>query len=175
LLIAGEYLENAIDLYKYQIFEKLSFFYANFKNFIFLGRHISYPLALEAALKLKEIAYVFSQAYPAGELKHGPLALVDAETPVCIFSHPDPAIYQKILSNAQEVVSRKGRILAFCFEGQDELKNLAEHAFVFPVLHPHLAVIAMSGIMQLLMYSIAKARGCDIDRPRNLAKSVTVE
>jgi len=175
LLVAGEYLENAIDSYKYQIFDKLSFYYANFNAFIFLGRHITYPLALEAALKLKEIAYVFSQAYPAGELKHGPLALVDAQVPVCIFSHPDPVIYQKILSNAQEVAARKGRILAFCFEDQKELKALSEHAFVFPRMHAHLAVIAMTGVMQLLMYSIAKARGCEIDRPRNLAKSVTVE
>lgn len=175
LLVAGEFLENGIDSYKHQIFEKLASFYANFDTFIFLGRHISYPFALEAALKLKEIAYVFSQAYPAGELKHGPLALVDDQTPVCIFSHPDPAIYQKILSNAQEVASRKGRILSFSFEGQKELQTLSEHSFVFPIIHPHLSVIAMTGVMQILMYAIAKARGCEIDRPRNLAKSVTVE
>jgi len=175
LLVAGEFLENGIDTYKHQIFEKLASFYANFDTFIFLGRHISYPFALEAALKLKEIAYVFSQAYPAGELKHGPLALVDDQTPVCIFSHPDPAIYQKILSNAQEVASRKGRILSFSFEGQKELQTLSEHSFVFPTIHPHLSVIAMTGVMQILMYAIAKARGCEIDRPRNLAKSVTVE
>ncbi len=175
LLVAGEFLENGIDSYKHQIFEKLAPFYANFDTFIFLGRHISYPFALEAALKLKEIAYVFSQAYPAGELKHGPLALVDDQTPVCIFSHPDPAIYQKILSNAQEVASRKGRILSFSFEGQKELQTLSEHSFVFPTIQPHLSVIAMTGVMQILMYAIAKARGCEIDRPRNLAKSVTVE
>lgn len=175
LLIAAEFLENGIDTYKYQIFEKLAFFYANFNTFIFLGRHISYSFALEAALKLKEIAYVFSQAYPAGELKHGPLALVDRETPICIFSHPDPVLYQKILSNAQEVASRKGRILSFSFEGQKELQALSEHSFVFPVVHPHLSVVAMTGVMQILMYAIAKARGCEIDRPRNLAKSVTVE
>lgn len=175
VLVAGELLENGIDTYKHQIFEKLAPFYAQFETFIFLGRHISYPFALEAALKLKEIAYIFSQAYPAGELKHGPLALVDDQTPVCIFSHPDPAIYQKILSNAQEVASRKGHILSFSFEGQKELQSLSECSFVFPTIHPHLSVIAMTGGMQILMYAIAKARGCEIDRPRNLAKSVTVE
>jgi glucosamine--fructose-6-phosphate aminotransferase (isomerizing) len=175
LLVAGELLENGIDIYKHQIFEKLAPFYAQFDTFIFLGRHISYPFALEAALKLKEIAYIFSQAYPAGELKHGPLALVDDQTPVCIFSHPDPAIYQKILSNAQEVASRKGHILSFSFEGQKELQHLSQTSFVFPVIHSHLSVIAMTGVMQIFMYAIAKTRGCEIDRPRNLAKSVTVE
>lgn len=175
LLVAGELLENCLDLYKQRIFEKIAPVYAKFEAFIFLGRHITYPFALEAALKLKEIAYIFSQAYPAGELKHGPLALIDEKTPVCIFSHPDPVMYQKILSSAQEIKARNGHILAFAFEGQTELAALSEHTFVFPETSAHLAVITMTGVMQLLMYAIAKERGCDIDRPRNLAKSVTVE
>jgi glucosamine--fructose-6-phosphate aminotransferase (isomerizing) len=175
LLVAGEFLENGLDQYKTYIFETVAPVYAVCEKFIFIGRHITYPFALEAALKLKEIAYIFSQAYPAGELKHGPLALVDEDTPVCIFSHPDPVMYQKILSNAQEIKARKGRIVAFVFEGQSELQALADHSFVFPLVHPHLSVVVMTGVMQLLMYAIAKERGCDIDRPRNLAKSVTVE
>ncbi len=175
LLMAGNLLENGLDAYKYQIFEKLALFYSNFSAFIFLGRHITYPFALEAALKLKEIAYVFAQAYPAGELKHGPIALIDEKTPVCIFSHPDPVIYQKILSNAQEIKARKGHIIAFVFDGQTELAALADTCLFFPAVHCHLAIIAMTGAMQLFMYAIARARGCDIDRPRNLAKSVTVE
>lgn len=175
LLVAAELLDNGLSQYRQQIFEVMAPFYASFEAFIFLGRHITYPFALEAALKLKEIAYVFAQAYPAGELKHGPLALIDEKTPVCIFSHPDPVMYQKILSSAQEIKARKGRILAFTFEEQFELQNLSEHVIVLPCMTPELSVIAMTGVMQLLMYAIAKERGCDIDRPRNLAKSVTVE
>lgn len=172
---AAEFLEDGLERYKQFIFETVAPFYSSFESFIFLGRHITYPFALEAALKLKEIAYVFSQAYPAGELKHGPLALVDAKTPVCIFSHPDPVMYQKILSGAQETKARGGKILSFTFQGQTELQNMSEHTFIFPTITPHLSVIAMAGVTQLLMYAIAKERGCDIDRPRNLAKSVTVE
>ena len=175
LLMAGELLENGLETYRSYIFQTVAPAYAACEKFIFIGRHITYPFALEAALKLKEIAYIFSQAYPAGELKHGPLALIDEDTPVCVFSHPDPIMYQKILSNAQEIKARKGRVLAFVFEGQTELIQLADHVFVFPIVHPHLSVVVMTGVMQLLMYAIAKLRGCDIDRPRNLAKSVTVE
>ncbi len=175
LLLAGEFLENNLVAYKEYIFDVLAPLYARYANFIFLGRHSSYPFALEAALKLKEIAYIFSQAYPAGELKHGPLALIDEHTPVCIFSHPDPIIYQKLVSSAQEIKARKGHILAFVFEGQQELKDLADHAIVLPKTEHHFGIIQMTGIMQLLMYAIAKVKGCSIDRPRNLAKSVTVE
>ena len=118
LLVVAEVLENSIENYKRDITERLANFYAQFKKAIFLGRHISYPFALEAALKLKEISYIFAQCYPAGELKHGPLALVDAQTPVFIFSHPDPLIYQKLVSNAQEVKARNGHLVVFAFEGQ---------------------------------------------------------
>ncbi len=175
LLMTANILENGLDAYKYQIFEKLALFYSNFSAFIFLGRHSTYPFALEAALKLKEIAYVFAQAYPAGELKHGPIALIDEKTPVCLFSHPDPLIYQKLLSNAQEIKARKGHLIVFAFEGQTELQALADTCLMFPAVNSHLAVLSMTGVMQLFMYAIARARGCDIDRPRNLAKSVTVE
>jgi len=175
LFITAEVLENSIENYKRDIQTTLAKKYARYKKAIFLGRHISYPFALEAALKLKEISYIFAQAYPAGELKHGPLALVDDTMPVFIFSHQDPIIYQKLVSNAQEIKSRGGHIIAFVFEGQPELVALADTAFIFPKLKPLLGPLAMTGLMQFLIYQIAKELDCPIDKPRNLAKSVTVE
>ena len=130
---------------------------------------------MEAALKLKEISYIFAQCYPAGELKHGPLALVDSETPVFIFSHQDPLIYQKLVSNAQEVKARGAHMVVFAFEGQDELCSLADQVFITPRVRPLLGPLAMTGLMQFLVYQMAKELGCPIDKPRNLAKSVTVE
>ncbi len=175
LLVVAEMLENTIENYQRDIVQSLAKFYAQFKKAIFLGRHISYPFAMEAALKLKEISYIFAQCYPAGELKHGPLALVDAQTPVFIFSHEDPLIYQKLLSNAQEVKARKGHLVAFVMEGQHELRALADHVFVIPRVKPLLTPLAMTGLMQFFIYQIAKELGRPIDKPRNLAKSVTVE
>ena len=175
LLVVAEVLENSIENYKREITNNLAKFYAQFKKAIFLGRHISYPFALEAALKLKEISYIFAQCYPAGELKHGPLALVDAQTPVFLFSHEDPLIYQKLLSNAQEVKARNGHLVAFVFEGQHELAALADQVFVVPCVKTLLAPLAMTGLMQFFVYQIAKELGRPIDKPRNLAKSVTVE
>lgn len=175
LLVAGEILENTIENYKLDILQNAARTYARYKKAIFLGRHVSYPFALEAALKLKEVAYIFSQCYPAGELKHGPLALVDHETPIFLFSHQDPIIYQKIFSNAQEVKARGGHLIVFVFEGQNELKELADYALVIPRVKPLLGPLVMTGIMQFFVYAIAKELGCPIDKPRNLAKSVTVE
>lgn len=175
LLYAAEILENVIDHYKDAIITHLAPLYAQFNRYIFLGRHISYPFAMEAALKLKELSYIFSQCYPAGELKHGPLALVDAQTPVIIFSHLDPLIYQKLVSNAQEVKARNGHLLVFAFEGQLELLSLADTVFVIPKVNPLLAPLAMTGLMQFFVYQIAKVLERPIDKPRNLAKSVTVE
>lgn len=175
LLVAAECLENALENAKHAIVETLAPEYASFEKFIFLGRHISLPFAQEAALKLKEIAYVFTQAYPSGELKHGPLALIDAQTPVCLFSHPDPVIYQKMIASAQEVKARKGKIIAFLFEGQHELASLVDHTLIFPLVAGNLSILSMTGTMQMFMYYIARIRGCEIDKPRNLAKSVTVE
>jgi glucosamine--fructose-6-phosphate aminotransferase (isomerizing) len=150
--------------------------YAHYDKALFLGRHISYPLAMEAALKLKEVAYVFAESYAAGELKHGPLALVDNDMPVYIFSHRDPLIYQKLLSNAHEIKSRGGIIIAFAYEDQYELCALAETVFTIANdVPPLLGPLAMIGLVQYFVYAIAKERGCPIDKPRNLAKSVTVE
>ena len=175
LLIAAQVLESTIENYKQSILYTYAAEYARFDRFIFLGRHIVYPFALEAALKLKEISYIFAQCYPAGELKHGPIALVDNRTPIFLFSHPEPLIYQKLLGNAHEVKSRGGHLIAFVFEGQKELEGLADVPFIIPKVHPLLAPLAMAGLMQFFVYSIAKELDCSIDKPRNLAKSVTVE
>jgi glucosamine--fructose-6-phosphate aminotransferase (isomerizing) len=175
VLVAAEVLENTLENYKVDIVQRLAPKYAQYKKAIFLGRHMSYPFAMEAALKLKEVAYIFSQCYPAGELKHGPLALVDEETPIFVFSHQDPLIYQKLLSNTQEAKARGGHIVAFAFEGQEELCNLVDVVFILPRVKPLLSSLAMTGVMQYLVYAIAKELGRPIDKPRNLAKSVTVE
>jgi len=169
-------LERAIEEHKHIIDYEKAVRYAQYDKALFLGRHISYPLAMEAALKLKEIAYVFAESYAAGELKHGPLALVDATMPVYIFSHRDPIIYQKLLSNAHEVKARGGIIIAFAYEDQHELCALAETVFtISDDVPPLLGPLAMIGLIQYFVYAIAKKRGCPIDKPRNLAKSVTVE
>jgi glucosamine--fructose-6-phosphate aminotransferase (isomerizing) len=175
LLMAAELLESSIERYKQEIINSCAKKYAPYKKAIFLGRHISYPFAMEAALKLKEISYVFAQCYPAGELKHGPIALIDQDVPVYIFSTTDPVIYQKLVSNAQEVKARSGHLVVFAFEGQQELFNLADQLFVFPAINPLLGPLVMTGLMQFFVYSIAKELGKPIDKPRNLAKSVTVE
>lgn len=175
LLVAAEVLENSIENYKRDIALIHAPYYAQFKKSIFLGRNISYPFALEAALKLKEISYIFAQCYPAGELKHGPLALVDNQTPIFIFSHQDPLIYQKLVGNAQEAKARGGHLVIFAFEGQKELCDLADLVFVLPRVNPLLGPLAMTGLMQFFVYTIALQLGCPIDKPRNLAKSVTVE
>ncbi|MFA6527729.1 MAG: glutamine--fructose-6-phosphate transaminase (isomerizing) [Candidatus Babeliales bacterium] len=175
LFVVAEVLESTIEAYKYVITQDLAKFYAQFERFIFLGRHISYPFALEAALKLKEISYIFSQCYPAGELKHGPIALVDEKTPVVMFSVMDDLIYRKLVSNAHEVKARKGHLVVFAFEGQSELINLGDCVFIIPKVAPLLAPLAMTGVMQFLVYHITRVLGRPIDKPRNLAKSVTVE
>ncbi len=175
LLIVAEELENSIEYYKQAIVTILAPYYSQFKHFIFLGRQSSYPLAQEAALKLKEIAYLFVDCYPGGELKHGPIALIDATAPVVIFSVLDPIVYQKLVSNAQEVKARGGHLLVFAFEGQEELIKLADNSFVFKKVNHLLAPLVMTGVMQFFIYSIAKVLGHPIDKPRNLAKSVTVE
>lgn len=175
LLVAAEVLENTLENYKIEIITNLAPRYATYKNFIFLGRQISYVFALEAALKLKEIAYVFVDCYPAGELKHGPLALMEPSIPVFLFSTLDPLTYKKLYSNAQEVKARSGHLVVVAFEGQDELIKLADYAFVLPKVNPLLVPLAMTGLMQYFAYQVAKVLGRPIDKPRNLAKSVTVE
>jgi glucosamine--fructose-6-phosphate aminotransferase (isomerizing) len=156
-----------------------SFHTAN--DFLFLGRGIHYPIALEGALKLKEISYIHAEGYPAGEMKHGPNALIDETLPVVCIATKDPndpssvLKYEKTLSNIQEVTARSGRVIAIAIEGDEEIKHLVEHTIQIPqapeLLLPVLEVVPL----QLLAYHIAVRRGCDVDQPRNLAKSVTVE
>jgi len=144
------------------------------KNFLYLGRGYNFPVALEGALKLKEISYIHAEGYPAAEMKHGPIALIDEDMPVIIIATRDNT-YSKILSNIEEVRSRKGRVIAIANEGDKEVCRMAEHVIYIPQasgpITPLLAVIPL----QLLAYHIATLRGCNVDRPRNLAKSVTVE
>lgn len=175
LYITAEILETTIETHKLIINQFLAPKYAKYDRFIFLGRHISYPFALEAALKLKEISYIFSQGYPAGELKHGPIALIDEQTPVIIFSVLDEQIYWKLVANAQEVKARKGHLIVFAFEGQKELIKIADTAFIIPKVKPLLSPLAMTGLMQFFAYQITRSLNRPIDKPRNLAKSVTVE
>lgn len=175
IFVAAEVLENSIENYKYLISHKLAKKYAVHKKALFLGSHIGYPFAMEAALKLKEIAYIFAQCYPAGELEHGPLSLIDSQTLIVIFSHKDPVIYQKLLCSARQAKARGGHIVAFVFDGQKELEAFADCAFVVPRVKPLLGPLAMTGLMQFFVYAIAKELGCSIDNPRNVATSVTVE
>ena len=148
--------------------------YHKHDNFLYLGRGPNYPVALEGALKLKEISYVHAEGYPAAEMKHGPIALIDENMPVVIIC-PRDAAYQKIVGNINEVKARKGKIIAITTEGNDEVINMADHVIFIPktldFLYPILAVIPL----QLMAYHIAVLRGCHVDQPRNLAKSVTVE
>jgi len=148
--------------------------YGGRSNFLYLGRGVNFPVALEGALKLKEISYIHAEGYPAAEMKHGPIALVDADMPV-VFVAPQDEVYQKVLSNMQEVRARGGRILAVTTEGNGELHGLVDHQLRVPSTAPLLSPILTVIPLQLLAYHIAVQRGCDVDRPRNLAKSVTVE
>ena len=148
--------------------------YADKKNFLYLGRGMNYPVALEGALKLKEISYIHAEGYPAAEMKHGPIALVDEDMPV-VFLATHHNLYEKILSNMQEVVARKGRVLAIVSEGDTVVKRIAEHVIEVPQTDNFLCPLVSVIPLQLLAYHIAVAKGLDVDQPRNLAKSVTVE
>lgn len=148
--------------------------YKDARNFLYLGRGYNFPVALEGALKLKEISYIHAEGYPAAEMKHGPIALIDEEMPVVIIATKS-GMYEKIISNIQEVKARKGKIIAIVTEGDDTIKHMADYVIEIPdcdeIFTPLLATIPL----QLLAYHIAVLRGCNVDQPRNLAKSVTVE
>jgi len=148
--------------------------YKDASNALYLGRGINFPVALEGALKLKEISYIHAEGYPAAEMKHGPIALIDEEMPIFVIATKD-ASYEKVVSNIQEVKARKGKVIAVVTKGDTEVKAIADHVIEIPetddVLVPLIATIPM----QLLSYHIAVVRGCNVDQPRNLAKSVTVE
>jgi glucosamine--fructose-6-phosphate aminotransferase (isomerizing) len=154
--------------------KELAAIYKDAKNFLYLGRGYNFPVALEGALKLKEISYIHAEGYPAAEMKHGPIALIDEEMPV-VFLATNQCAYEKIVSNVQEVKARKGKIIAVVNKGDTQIRALADHVIEVPeteeVLSPLITIVPL----QLLAYHIAILRGCNVDQPRNLAKSVTVE
>jgi glucosamine--fructose-6-phosphate aminotransferase (isomerizing) len=148
--------------------------YAGMQNFLYLGRLYNFPVALEGALKLKEISYIHAEGYPAAEMKHGPIALIDEQTP-SVFVVPRGGVYSKVISNMEEVKARGGPIIAVACEGDDKVADLADDVIFVPEVEEYLQPIVTSIPLQLLAYHIALMRGCNVDRPRNLAKSVTVE
>ncbi|HEY8516682.1 MAG TPA: glutamine--fructose-6-phosphate transaminase (isomerizing) [Candidatus Binatia bacterium] len=154
--------------------EKIAKKYGHAKDFLYLGRGINYPIALEGALKLKEISYIHAEGYPAGEMKHGPIALIDEQLPVVVLLPKDP-MYPKTLSNLKEVEARGGRIIAITDAPSPELEEIAWEVVTIPQVNHLLAPILLVIPLQLLAYFIAVYRGSDVDQPRNLAKSVTVE
>jgi glutamine---fructose-6-phosphate transaminase (isomerizing) len=161
--------------------EDLARDFSNARDFLYLGRGIHFPIALEGALKLKEISYIHAEGYPAGEMKHGPNALIDESLPVVVLAtrdEADPASklrYEKTLSNIQEVTARSGRVIAVATEGDETIGTLVERVIHIPPAIELLAPLIEIVPLQLLAYYIAVRRGCDVDQPRNLAKSVTVE
>jgi glucosamine--fructose-6-phosphate aminotransferase (isomerizing) len=154
--------------------EEIAEKYKNKRNFLYLGRGINFPVALEGALKLKEISYIHAEGYPAAEMKHGPIALIDEDMPVVFIATKD-IIYDKVISNMEEVRARKGKIIAIANFGDEKINELADHVISIPEAHTSLMPILAVIPLQLLAYYIAVKRGCDVDQPRNLAKSVTVE
>ena len=153
---------------------ELAHSFTDTQNFIYLGRGYNFPVALEGALKLKEISYIHAEGYPAAEMKHGPIALISEEMPVVVVA-PRCAIYEKIVSNIQEIKARQGQVIAVVTEGDEQVRKIADHCIEVPATEECLTPLLTVIPLQLLAYHIAVAKGCDVDQPRNLAKSVTVE
>jgi glutamine---fructose-6-phosphate transaminase (isomerizing) len=154
--------------------EEIAEQFKHVSNFLYLGRGYNFPAALEGALKLKEISYIHAEGYPAAEMKHGPIALIDENMPV-VFIAPRDAVHSKIVSNIEEVKARGGKVIALINAGDTEIERLADATFTIPETLDMLTPILTSVPLQLLSYYVAVARGCNVDQPRNLAKSVTVE
>ncbi|BDD00386.1 glutamine--fructose-6-phosphate transaminase (isomerizing) [Persicobacter psychrovividus] len=154
--------------------KNISGLYKDASNFLYLGRGYNFPVALEGALKLKEISYIHAEGYPAAEMKHGPIALIDEEMPVCFIATRDGS-YDKVVSNIQEVKARKGKVIAIVSEGDVLIPKMVDHVIEVPNTHEAFMPLVASIPLQLLSYHIAVLRGCNVDQPRNLAKSVTVE
>jgi glucosamine--fructose-6-phosphate aminotransferase (isomerizing) len=148
--------------------------FKNASNFLYLGRGYQFPVALEGALKLKEISYIHAEGYPAAEMKHGPIALIDENMPVVIIATRDKT-YDKIVSNIQEVKARKGQVIAVVSAGDTTIRQMSDYVMEIPITDEILAPLLTVIPLQLLSYHIAVLRGCNVDQPRNLAKSVTVE
>lgn len=154
--------------------EHIASIYKDAQNALYLGRGNSFPVALEGALKLKEISYIHAEGYPAAEMKHGPIALIDEEMPVFVIATKGTS-YEKVVSNIQEVKARKGKIIAIVTKGDTQVKGIADHVIEIPETDEHLVPLLATIPFQLLSYHVAVMRGCNVDQPRNLAKSVTVE
>jgi glucosamine--fructose-6-phosphate aminotransferase (isomerizing) len=166
--LVGQVLEDGTD------YEVLANEYFKRENFLYLGRGINYPIALEGALKLKEISYIHAEGYPAGEMKHGPIALIDERMPVVAIAVKDK-VYEKMINNIEQVKARGGTVIALATEGDEDIARKADHVLYIPQTSPLLTPVLAVIPLQLLAYHIAVRRGCDVDQPRNLAKSVTVE
>ncbi len=173
LLALPDKVQQTIENTEQQV-KQIAEIFKDATNFLYLGRGYNYPAALEGALKLKEISYIHAEGYPAAEMKHGPIALIDENMPV-VFVAPHDDVYEKILSNIQEVRARKGHVIAIATEGDEQITELAEQVIFIPETIPMLTPILSVVPLQLLAYYMATARGCNVDQPRNLAKSVTVE
>jgi glucosamine--fructose-6-phosphate aminotransferase (isomerizing) len=154
--------------------EKIAEDFADATNFLYLGRGYNFPVALEGALKLKEISYIHAEGYPAAEMKHGPIALIDEMMPV-VFIAPHDSVFDKVTSNVQEVSARKGRVIAITSRDEPALAGKLDYEIRVPETIDMLTPVLASVPLQLLAYYIAVKRGCNVDQPRNLAKSVTVE
>ena len=156
------------------IYERLAERFRHTTDMLFLGRGINYPIALEGALKLKELSYIHAEGYPAGEMKHGPIALIDDELPVVCIA-PADALYDKMLSQVEQAQARGGQVIAIVTEGDTVMRSKADWVIEVPATHPLLTPVLTVIPLQLLAYYVAVDRGADVDQPRNLAKSVTVE
>ncbi len=167
-----EIIEEALKVDKE--IKKLSRIFSYAHNFLYLGRGYNYPTALEGALKLKEISYIHAEGYPAAEMKHGPIALIDHDMPSVIIA-PSDSLYDKIISNVQQVKSRGGTVVAIVSKGNEAMNDIADYCIEIPKVPECLTPIVASIPLQLLAYYIAVNKGKDVDQPRNLAKSVTVE
>ncbi|MCZ6918322.1 MAG: SIS domain-containing protein, partial [Gemmatimonadetes bacterium] len=154
--------------------ESLAERFLDTSNALYLGRGVNFPMALEGALKLKEISYIHAEGYPVAEMKHGPIALIDENMPV-VFIAPRDGVHSKIVSNIEEVKARGGKVVAFVNDGDVEIERLADATFTIPETLDLLTPILTAIPLQLVSYYVAVRRGCDVDQPRNLAKSVTVE
>lgn len=155
--------------------EKTAKNYSAYFNFLYLGRGIQYPIALEGALKLKEISYIHAEGYPGGEMKHGPIALIDSKMPVVAIALKSSSVYEKMLNNIEEVKARSGKILAVIEKGDKEARHKANSVLEIPAVAEDISPMLSVLPLQLMAYEIAKLKGREIDQPRNLAKSVTVE
>ncbi len=165
-------IRRALDLRP--LVEEIAERYVHHRNFLYLGRQYLFPVALEGALKLKEISYIHAEGYPAAEMKHGPIALVDPDTPSVFLALRGP-MFEKVMSNLEEIKARHGPVIAVTAEGDDEVAARADHVIPVPAVPEYLQPLVAVVPLQLLAYHIARLRGCDVDKPRNLAKSVTVE